>query len=224
MSLSGLLPLLYDQPSYGALARAVASSERAWTEASLDPARPYLLAALHADITGPRERPMIIVSPRSERARRLYEGLIAYSPPGTPIYFFPAPDLLPYERIAPDPPIVGERLTVLANLGVRGEGRGARGEGLGVRDESLGTDTQHSAPPIIVTSVFALMQPTMAPADMEHAMRLLRKGERVNLREFVGHLVDLGYESAPLVEEPGQFSRRGGIVDLYPPTANLPVR
>ncbi|HYO51105.1 MAG TPA: hypothetical protein VEW94_14740 [Chloroflexia bacterium] len=82
----------------------------------------------------------------------------------------------------------------------------------------------HSSAPIIVTSVFALMQPTMAPADMEHAMRLLRRGERVNLREFVGHLVDLGYESAPLVEEPGQFSRRGGIVDLYPPTANLPVR
>jgi transcription-repair coupling factor (superfamily II helicase) len=194
----------------------VASSERAWTEASLDPARPYLLAALHADVTGPRERPMIIVSPRSERARRLYEGLIAYSPPGTPIYFFPAPDLLPYERIAPDPTITGERLTVLANLGVRGQGSGSD-----TRYSVLGT--RHSAP-IIVTSVFALMQPTMAPADMEYAMRLLRKGERVNLREFVGHLVDLGYESAPLVEEPGQFSKRGGIVDLYPPTANLPVR
>src|SRR6476660_6496888 len=118
MSLSGLLPLLYDQRGYGALARAVASGESASAEAPFDAARPYLLAALHADVTGPRSRPMIIVSPRTDRARQLYEGLLTYSPPGTPIYFFPAPDLLPYERIAPDPTSVGERLRVLASLNV----------------------------------------------------------------------------------------------------------
>src|SRR5207253_8906353 len=118
MSLPGLLPLLYDQRGYGALARQVASGDSAAAEAPLDAARPYLLAALHADATAPRGRPMIIVSPRTDRARTLYEGLLAYSPPGTPIHFFPAPDLLPYERIAPDPTIVGERLRVLAGLNV----------------------------------------------------------------------------------------------------------
>src|SRR5437763_3884570 len=116
MSLSGLLPLLYDQPGYGALARAVASGESAWSEAPFDPARPYLLAALHADVTSGQGRPMIVVAPRSDRARQLYEGLLAYAPPGTSILYFPAPDLLPYERIAPDPTIVGERLRVLASL------------------------------------------------------------------------------------------------------------
>src|SRR5437868_11542431 len=103
MSLSGLLPLLYDRREYGALARRLAGGEPAFAEAPLDAARPYLLSALHNDVTAPQGRPMIVVTPRSDRARQLYEGLLAYSPPGTPIYHFPAPDLLPYERIAPDP-------------------------------------------------------------------------------------------------------------------------
>ncbi len=241
MSLSGLLPLLYDQPGYGALARGVASDENLWAEAPLDPARPYVLSALHADVTAPSQRPMIIVAPRPDRARQLYEGLLAYSSPGTPIFYFPAPDLLPYERIAPDPTIVGERLRVLANLvgsgpelGKRLKGNREPAEGSDEvsnsklktmpSNEVKGQNSELTSPPIVVTSVLALMQPTMAPDDMKYAMRLLRRGEVVNLRELLGHLVDLGYEPAALVEEPGQFSRRGGIVDLYPPASNLPVR
>jgi transcription-repair coupling factor (superfamily II helicase) len=211
MSLSGLLPLLYDQPGYGAMARGIASGESVWSEAPFDPARPYLLAALHADVTSGQGRSMIVVAPRSDRARQLYEGLLAYSPPGTPILYFPAPDLLPYERIAPDPTIVGERLRVLASVGSRGEGSEVRGQG-------------SSVAPIIVTSVLALMQPTMSPGDMAQAMRTLRKGDRVDLHDLLTHLVDLGYESVALVEEPGEFSKRGGIVDIYPPTSSLPIR
>jgi transcription-repair coupling factor (superfamily II helicase) len=206
MSLQGLLPLLHDQGAYRQLARKVGAGESASAEAPLDAARPYLLAALYAETLSAQGRPMIVISPRSDRARTLYEGLLAYTPPGTPVYSFPAPDLLPYERIAPDPTIVGERLRVLAGL-------------KGPRDEMR----THPAP-IIVTSVFALMQPTISPSDLDHAMRLLRRGDRLNLHEFLEHLVDLGYESAVLVEGPGQFSRRGGIVDFFPPTSSLPVR
>ncbi|HUP27750.1 MAG TPA: transcription-repair coupling factor, partial [Chloroflexia bacterium] len=220
MSLAGLLPLLYDQPGYGAIARSIAEGESAWVETTYDPSRAYLLAALHADVTGARNRPVIIVAPRSERARQLYEGLISYSPPGTPIYFFPAPDLLPYERIAPDPTIIGERLTVLASLGARDWGPGISK----APQENLAPNPSPVTPPIIVTSVFALMQPTMSPDDLTHATRLIKRGERVNLRDLLVHLVDLGYESSALVEEPGNFSHRGGIVDVFPPTSNLPIR
>src|SRR5205823_8977422 len=151
MSLSGLLPLLYDQPGYGALARVVASGESAWSEAPFDPARPCLLAALHADVTSGQGRPMIVVASRSDRARRLYEGLLAYSPPGTPILHFPAPDLLPYERIAPDPTIVGERLRVLASL------QGSEVRGMSVSVGRSGSSTglipdPRPLTPIIITS------------------------------------------------------------------------
>jgi transcription-repair coupling factor (superfamily II helicase) len=208
MSLSGLLP------GYRAIANRLAAGESAYLEPPLEAAHPYILAGLHAGVTAPRSRPMIVVAPRSERARQLYEGLLAYSPPGTPVYFFPAPDLLPYERVAPDPTITGERLTVLANLLVAADQ---------YRAPSLST-TQVPPVPVIVTSVFALMQPTMAPADMRHALRWLRLGDRVNLHELLEHFVNLGYEQAALVEEPGRFSRRGGIIDFFPPTSNLPVR
>ncbi len=211
MSLSGLLPLLHDLPGYRAIADRLAAGESAYVEPPLQAAHPYILAGLHADVTARQSRPMIVVAPRSERARQLYEGLLAYSPPGTPVYFFPAPDLLPYERVAPDPTITGERLTVLANL-------------LVTADPQQSSPLSLPAPPVIVTSVFALMQPTMAPADMWHALRWLRPGDRVNLRELLEHLGNLGYEHAALVEEPGQFSRRGGIIDFFPPTSNLPVR
>ncbi|MGA7732373.1 MAG: hypothetical protein WCD37_14020, partial [Chloroflexia bacterium] len=220
MSLSGLLPLLYDQPGYGALARGIATGEDVRSGAPLDTTRPYLLSALHADVTGQQGRPMIVVTPRPDRARQLYEGLLAYSPPNTPIYLFPAPDLLPYERIAPDPTIVGERLRVLASLGTRGSG-------LGISVPHSNTTNPQSltpSPPIIVTSVLALMQPAMAPDDLGYAVRTLKRGEQVDLRELLGHLVDLGYESVAMVDAPGQFSRRGGIVDIYAPTSTLPVR
>jgi transcription-repair coupling factor (superfamily II helicase) len=98
---------------------------------------------------------------------------------------------------------VGERLRTLAT----------------VQNADLSTSA-----PVIVTSVLALMQPTMAPDDLRHAMRVLRRGDRVDLNELLSHLVDLGYESAAMVEETGQFSKRGGIVDFYPPTSNLPIR
>ncbi|HVF99046.1 MAG TPA: CarD family transcriptional regulator, partial [Chloroflexia bacterium] len=233
MSLSGLLPLLYDQRGYGAVARAVAAGENAWAEAPMDAARPYVLAALHTDVTAPASRPMIVVAPRSERARQLYEGLLAYSPPGTPILFFPAPDLLPYERIAPDPTITGERLRVIAMLHqpeLRGQATRADGQGSGSIAAALQELVQNPATgsqphaPIIVTSVFALMTPTLAPDDLRHAIRVIRRGERVAMSDLLSHLVGLGYEPAPLVEEPGQFGRRGGIVDLFPPTSNLPIR
>src|SRR5438874_10434180 len=162
MSLSGLLPLLYDQPGYGALARAVASGESAWSEAPFDPARPYLLAALHADVTSGQGRPMIVVAPRSDRASQLYEGLLAYAPPGTSILYFPAPDLLPYERIAPDPTIVGERLRVLAML----SGQQAAGSQQAADSVPSVVSGRSS---VVVTSVLALMQPTMAPSDMARA-------------------------------------------------------
>jgi transcription-repair coupling factor (superfamily II helicase) len=239
MSLSGLLSLLYDQPEYRDIARRVASGENTLTEPVQDAARAYLLAALHADVTSPRGRPVIVVAPRSHRARQLYEGLVAYSPPGTPILFFPAPDLLPYERIAPDPTIVGERLRVLASL-MADDGRRTTDDSSEGRGPELG-EAQEPAEgseleqirnpkseirnsPIIVTSVFALMQPTMSPGDMAHAMQRVKVGERVNLRGLLEHLVDLGYESVAQVDAPGQFSRRGGIVDFYPPTSSLPIR
>src|SRR3972149_4914339 len=49
-------------------------------------------------------------------------------------------------------------------------------------------------------------------------------GQSLEMEAFLARLSQLGYALEPLVQEPGQASRRGGIIDVFPPTAELPVR
>ncbi|HEX7594433.1 MAG TPA: DEAD/DEAH box helicase, partial [Anaerolineae bacterium] len=76
----------------------------------------------------------------------------------------------------------------------------------------------------MVTSVRALMQRTVPPSDFLAAMRVLRRGESKPLIELLSALVTLGYEYEVVVETPGAFSRRGGILDIWPPASPQPVR
>ncbi len=79
-------------------------------------------------------------------------------------------------------------------------------------------------PALIVAPVQAVLHLT-APRDVWAAARTdLRRGGHVDRDELVRVLAALGYQRSPLVEAPGQFSARGGIVDLFPPTLPHPVR
>ncbi|HUS17590.1 MAG TPA: hypothetical protein VM536_21555, partial [Chloroflexia bacterium] len=215
MNLSGLLPLVQTHPAYGRLAGAVARALQGPTptlvaaDDLLDAAKPYLLAALAADpVLGEPARRLLVITGRPERARQLTAALELYASPATAVRRFPAPDLLPYERIAADPTILAGRLAVLealaAPVATAGEGAPAR--------------------PLIVASAMALVTPTIAPGDYTWATRTLRAGDDVAMDDLLAHWVDLGYQPAAVVESPGTFSRRGGIVDVWPPTGPQPVR
>jgi len=77
---------------------------------------------------------------------------------------------------------------------------------------------------VLVAGVQALIQHTIAPADLPESPRELRVGTRLDQGRLLRDLLELGY--APVVEVAGrgEFSRRGGIVDVFPPSAALPVR
>ncbi len=77
---------------------------------------------------------------------------------------------------------------------------------------------------ILVASVQALLQATIAPADLPERMRVLRPGVRVGLDALLAELFDLGYAPVLEVAGRGEFARRGGILDVFPPSAALPVR
>jgi transcription-repair coupling factor (superfamily II helicase) len=64
----------------------------------------------------------------------------------------------------------------------------------------------------------------MAPSRFRELRRELRVGDRFRLEELIAALLRLGYSSEPLVEYPGTFSRRGGIVDVFPVDADVPLR
>jgi transcription-repair coupling factor (superfamily II helicase) len=229
MNLSGLLPLLHNHPAYrrlvDAAARALANPDHPAIVAAedlLDAAKPYLLAALAADSAlGPPAGRIFVLTSRPERARQIADALRLYAADPAAVAPFPAPDLLPYEQIAADPALVAGRLAVLALLSGRpsappagdsplpSEGRGAGG--LGSR-------------PVVVASAMALMTPTLSPADFRWAVRTVRKGQEIAMDDLLAHWVDLGYEPAATVETRGAFSRRGGIVDIWPPPSEAPVR
>lgn len=188
------------------MSRALSSESFAVVAADhpLDAADPYLLSALAADPRlGEATGRILVLVGRPERARQITAALELYAAPGT-VRRFPAPDVLPYERMADDPTNAAGRLGVLAALSAPRGDRAARA--------------------IIVASAPALMAPTLGPDDFRWATRRLRSRDVVGMDDLLAHWVDLGYEPAATVETPGSFSRRGGIVDIWPPTSETPVR
>lgn len=77
---------------------------------------------------------------------------------------------------------------------------------------------------ILVASVGALLQPTLAPDDLPEAPLELRPGAKLEPDRLVRELARAGYVPVTEVGGRGEFARRGGIVDVFPPSAELPVR
>ncbi len=77
---------------------------------------------------------------------------------------------------------------------------------------------------VLVASVQALIQRTIEPADLPDDPRLLGAGLRIRPEDLLRELLDLGYRPVLEVAGRGEFARRGGIVDCFPPASALPVR
>jgi transcription-repair coupling factor (superfamily II helicase) len=77
---------------------------------------------------------------------------------------------------------------------------------------------------VLVASVQALLQHTIAPVDLPEQPRRLKPGDRLGLDRFLIELLGLGYQPVIEVAGRGEFARRGGIIDVFPPGSSLPVR
>jgi transcription-repair coupling factor (superfamily II helicase) len=77
---------------------------------------------------------------------------------------------------------------------------------------------------VLVASVQALLQATIAPGDLPAELRTIKPGTRIGLEALLGELFERGYTPVLEVAGRGEFARRGGIVDVFPPSAPLPVR
>ena len=143
---------------------------------------------------------VLVVVTRADQATALADELTDWLGDAALVALFPEQDAVPYQRAEHDARATELRLEVLRAL--------------------------HSASPpaIVVASALALAQTTIAVGALVGATQSLRAGVRLALAPFVESLQERGYEIAPLVEAPGQASRRGGIVDLYPPGATWPAR
>ena len=172
--------------------------------------RPGYIGALWRRQMGP----LLVITPRSEDARRLHDQLLTYLGDDEPVHLLPEPEVLPFERLAVDAYTSNQRLAALAALVTSDPG-------------SKGADRPH---PLVVTSIGAALHKTLPPSIMAGredgvaSPYRVRVGERVRMNQLLAQWVELGYRNEPLVEGPGCFSRRGGIIDVYPPHCELPFR
>jgi transcription-repair coupling factor (superfamily II helicase) len=114
---------------------------------------------------------------------------------------FPSWETLPHERLSPRADTVGRRLSVLRRL--------AHPEGAPLK--------------VVVSTIRSLIQP-MAPGLGDLAPVDLRPGQECDFHALIERLVVLAYARVDMVEKRGEFAVRGGIVDIFPPTAEHPVR
>src|SRR5579872_4440879 len=163
-----------------------------------DFARPFTVAGLVRRLS-----PLVVVLPRSRDAEAFVAALQPWVGPEVRVDLFPAWEVLPGEAMSPTLETMGRRLRTLWELA----GPGAA-DGVAV------------PPTIVVTSVRAYLQQVGAPPS--ESLRLV-PGMVMGLEEIERMLVAFGYERNYLVERPGEFSVRGGILDVYPPGAE-PVR
>ena len=83
---------------------------------------------------------------------------------------------------------------------------------------------RHGRARVLVASVQALLQHTIAPGDLPDEARELKVGARLHQDTLLRDLFDLGYSPVTEVAGRGEFARRGGIVDVFPPSMELPIR
>ena len=164
--------------------------------------------ALMANIAAARPRPVVLVAGRVDAVPVWQQAMEAWLPPGSELLRFPEPTPLPYDRGPWSESSRLGRLAVLTRL-VAGQ-------------HPLLPDTNR--PLLILTSARALLQKTLPRRRFLSSMKVLRVGSLLDLDEALDEWREIGYEAVAVVEAPGQFSRRGGIVDLYPAASPYPVR
>jgi transcription-repair coupling factor (superfamily II helicase) len=216
MSLAGLLTILDDDPQLHEVVSRAAydaapepGAELTGEDLVAPPTlRPVLAAALtrRTNGDGPGNPGFVLaVTATAREADDLTVGLSSFLPDDT-VACFPGWETLPHERLSPRSDTVGQRIAVLRRLA-------------------------HPAPSgepngpltVVVAPVRSLLQPIVAGlGDLEPVS--LRAGQACELDDLLVRLVEIGYSRADLVGSRGEIAVRGGIVDVFPPTEEHPLR
>jgi transcription-repair coupling factor (superfamily II helicase) len=198
-----LLDLISQNPAYQRVENTLRSGQSQSGLALPRAARLPVLAALHSDL----DKPILLVTDRADHALQLHDEL-AFWVPAVPRYIFSEPNPLFYEDAAWGTTTRRERLQTLTGLSVY----------------HLPFAQKPATPPIIVTSARALMTRTLPRRDFLKASKLLKVGQNISPNNLLEEWVRIGYQPFDTVLEPGQFSHRGGLLDIWPQSELFPVR
>ena len=162
---------------------------------------PLLTSLIEARIDRGEPPVVLAVTATQRESERLVAALGSLLPHAM-VAEFPAWETLPHERLSPSPEIVGRRFDAIRQL----------------------RDWDGQTPLVMITSVRGVLQP-IANNLAEVDPITLRVGSRGNdLHEIASALVDLAYVRVDMVTRRGEFAVRGGILDVFPPVADHPIR
>ena len=159
-------------------------------------------AAFFLEIQKTLKTPLCVLTPHQEAAETIQKDLlffIQWQREKKSLYSFPNWEILPYEPLSPFQEIVGERLAALNAL-------------------------MEGKADILVAPISAAMQKVMPKRILREFSFTLQAGEKVEMELALEFLTQGGYQQADQVELRGEFSLRGGILDVFPPDAALPAR
>ncbi|MEM6467454.1 MAG: CarD family transcriptional regulator, partial [Pseudomonadota bacterium] len=155
-----------------------------------------LLAELVARVQGP-----VVHVARDDRRAAALAAALEFFDPSCPVLRFPAWDCVPYDRISPAAEIAANRMACLATL-------------------ADGFDR----PAVVLTTLNGAMQRMPARAIVSQASFTAQVDRQIDIDALKAFLARMGYAPAPTVMEPGDFAVRGGLIDIFPPGADHPVR
>ncbi len=213
-SLHGLLAWIRAHPAYPTMLEGLREGLEQPALALMARARPAVVAAVLGDI----DTPILIIVPSVEESRRVVAALRTWMAAPERLMAFPEPPGLMYERVPWPPEVITDRLEVLSRLYMC-QADGGTGEHL-----SPSTNGPGRPCPVVVTSARAMMRRTLPYRQFRRAIRKIAAGARESLAELSRHATGIGYEPVSVVQTPGQLSRRGGLLDIYPPQASQPYR
>ncbi|MFT4212972.1 MAG: transcription-repair coupling factor [Microbacterium sp.] len=199
MTVPGIARALAQSETFAAALDAAASDAEFSVVAALD--APLVAALLERRRENGLPPAVLLIAPTGRRTETLgpaLEGLL----PGVEVMHVPAWETLPHERLSPSVETVGRRLDVLRRM--------AAWDG--------------STPLVVTASVRGAIQP-LAPGLADIAPIVLAAGARGDeLDAVIAGLVERAYHRVDMVSRRGEFAVRGGILDVFPPTADHPYR
>ncbi len=202
MKTSGLLKFRDNLRQYNELIAALSRKQNNRLNVHVvEAARSYLIACLAESL----RIPILVICAQPERAVRLYDELQIWCSELTQTFFYPEHEFLAGEFVY-DENATAQRLQTLSVL---------------AGSESHGKE---ACIPVVICSGAAAASATIAKDDFTDRCQKVTAGMSIDPLKLVSGLQEMGYEMEGMVEVPGTMARRGGIVDIYSPDQDKPVR
>jgi len=170
-----------------------------------DSARSFFIAALASKEE--IKKSYLIIADSQENALKIYQDLSNFLDKSQNkeenIFLFPSFDVLPYEDISSDPQIIQQRINIL---------------------KDLSANDHNKKRIILIADIKALLPKLASPQKFKKASWKLKVGDALKKEDFLKILLEQNYRSVDIVEEKGEFSSRGGIIDFFPVTSENPLR